>query len=293
MANIIRLSQIQSNAGNLAMNLNTNTQKVEFTGGFIPASLVIPNWAGENARPTSGISPGYLGYNSTDVQLEVYFGVDPDDGSAVWGTTSGRVTGAVDVSDISVIQSSGNPRGITYIAMPGGGSRTFLSYITSFGVNQNSSNNNNSQWNGGFSGRIPMLAEPLANVSYLNSNGGVKFISGDGSSDGGDWAVMDFGPDGNFDFDGYYRDNTRGRYFGGENSSSGGGANGVTKGKLWGFNDSEGWELLYELPCGDRQGTWSHRNSNWWNSGGTVTSGNGKRSAYDTSVISYIGFSVE
>ncbi len=88
MASIIRLSQIQSNAGNLALNLNTNTNGVEFTGGFIPASLVIPNWAGENARPTSGISPGYLGYNSTDVQLEVYWGVDPDDGSAVWGTTA-------------------------------------------------------------------------------------------------------------------------------------------------------------------------------------------------------------
>ena len=93
MANIIRLDQIQSNAGNIALNLNSNTNGVEFTGGFIPASLVIPNWAGENARPTSGISPGYLGYNSTDVQLEVYYGVDPDDGSAVWGTTAGRVTG--------------------------------------------------------------------------------------------------------------------------------------------------------------------------------------------------------
>ena len=92
MANIIRLDQIQSNAGNVALNLNSNTNGVEFTGGFIPASLVIPNWAGENARPTSGISPGYLGYNSTDVQLEVYYGIDPDDGSQIWGTTAGRVT---------------------------------------------------------------------------------------------------------------------------------------------------------------------------------------------------------
>ena len=153
MANIIRLSQIQSNAGNLAMNLNTNTQKVEFTGGFIPASLVIPNWAGENNRPTSGITPGYLGYNSTDVQLEVYYGVDPDDGSAVWGTTAGRVTGAVDVTDTVNIESEGNPSSIAYIAMPNG-PRTFLAFITSFGINQNSSNNNNSQWRAGFSLRF-------------------------------------------------------------------------------------------------------------------------------------------
>ena len=93
MANIIRLDQIQSNAGNLALNLNSNTNGVEFTGGFIPASLVIPNWAGEGSRPTSGITPGYIGYNSTDVQLEVYYGIDPDDGSQIWGTTTGRVTG--------------------------------------------------------------------------------------------------------------------------------------------------------------------------------------------------------
>ena len=292
MANIIRLSQIQSNAGNLAMNLNTNTQKVEFTGGFIPASLVIPSWAGENNRPTSGITPGYLGYNSTDVQLEVYYGLDPDDGSQVWGTTAGRVTGAVDVTDTINIESEGNPSSIAYIAMPNG-PRTFLSFITSFGINQNSGNNNNSQWRAGFSGRIPILAEPRSNTSYFNDNGGVKFISGDGSSDSGDWAVIDFSPDWNYDFDGYYRDNTRGKFFGGENTSSGGGANGMTKGRLWGFDDSEGWVLLYELPLGDRQGTWSHRNSNWWNSGGTVTSGNGKRSAYDTASISYIGFSVQ
>jgi hypothetical protein len=134
MASIIRLSQIQSNAGNLALNLNTNTNGVEFTGGFIPASLVIPNWAGENARPTSGISPGYLGYNSTDVQLEVYWGVDPDDGSPVWGTTVGRVQGggglksdmeslnsALDgksYNDVSGIKAEFEALGFTLIATP-------------------------------------------------------------------------------------------------------------------------------------------------------------------------------
>ena len=134
MANIIRLDQIQSNAGNLALNLNSNTNGVEFTGGFIPASLVIPNWAGENARPTSGISPGYLGYNSTDVQLEVYYGLDPDDGSQIWGTTTGRVTGggglkddmealnsALDgktYNDVSGIKAEFESLGFTLIATP-------------------------------------------------------------------------------------------------------------------------------------------------------------------------------
>jgi hypothetical protein len=134
MANIIRLSQIQSNAGNLALNLNTSTNGVEFTGGFIPASLVIPNWAGEGNRPTSGITPGYLGYNSTDVQLEVYYGLDPDDGSQIWGTTAGRVTGggglkadmeslnsALDgrsYNDVAAIKADFESLGFTLIATP-------------------------------------------------------------------------------------------------------------------------------------------------------------------------------
>ena len=134
MANIIRLDQIQSNAGNLALNLNSNTNGVEFTGGFIPSSLVIPNWAGEGSRPTSGISPGYIGYNSTDVQLEVYYGLDPDDGSPIWGTTTGRVTGggglksdmeslnsALDgktYNDVSSIKAEFEALGFTLIATP-------------------------------------------------------------------------------------------------------------------------------------------------------------------------------
>lgn len=134
MANIIRLDQIQSNAGNLALNLNSNTNGVEFTGGFIPASLVIPNWAGEGNRPTSGISPGYIGYNTTDVQLEVYYGIDPDDGSQIWGTTVGRVTGGgglkadmeslngslvgKNYNDVSSIKSEFESLGFTLIATP-------------------------------------------------------------------------------------------------------------------------------------------------------------------------------
>jgi len=291
MASIIRLSEIQSADGNTALNINTANNGIEFTGGFIPSSIVIPVWSGENNRPT-GVSIGYMGYNSADIQLEIYYGPDPDDGSPIWGTTSGRVTGGIDVTDISNITSDGSPACVSYIANPNTSS-TFLSYITSFGVNQNSSNTNNSSWQGGHSGRIPMLADPIAQNNYFNANGGVKFISGDGSSDGGDWCVIDFSPDYNYDFDGYYTDNTRGKFFGGENSSSGGGANGMRTGKLWGFNDSDGWVKLYELPLGDRQGTWSHRNSNWWNSGGTTSSGNGKRTPYDNLTITHIGFSVE
>ena len=134
MPNIIRLDEIQSSIGNRALRLNSNTNGVEFTGGFIPASLVIPTWAGVSNRPTSGISPGFIGYNSTDVQLEVYYGIDPDDGSQVWGTTEGRITGGgglksdmeslnsalsgYNYNDVSSIKAEFESLGFTLIATP-------------------------------------------------------------------------------------------------------------------------------------------------------------------------------
>ena len=138
-------------------------------------------------------------------------------GGAGGGGSSGP---AYEVSDVNFIYNQGSPAAVAYVAMPGG-SRTFLSYITSFGVNQNSSNNDNSNWQNGYSGRLPLTAVPRANNNYFNGYGGVKFIAGDGSSDGGDWTVIDWGPDNNGDYDGYYQNNERGRFFGGENSSSG------------------------------------------------------------------------
>ena len=233
-------------------------------------------------RPSgAGLEIGTLIFNTDEETGQLWNGDD-------WVNMGGSST---DVTDVTNILASGSPRAIAYIAMPSG-PRTFLNYITSFGVNQNSSNNNNSNWNNSYSGRIPILAEPLSNVSYFNSNGGVKFISGDGSADGQDWAVIGWGPNNNGDYDGYYQDNSRGRYMGGENTSSGGGANGVRTMKLWGFGD-DGWVLLYQHAAGQRDGNHTHNNSNWWNNGGTTTSGNGKRSAYDTVPISYIGFSAQ
>ena len=196
------------------------------------------------------------------------------------------------VTDVNFIYNQGNPAAVSYVAMPGG-QRTFLSFITSFGVNQNSSNNDNSQWQNSFSGRLTLSGNPRTNNNYFTGYGGVKFISGDGSSDGGDWAVIDWGPDNNGDFDGYYQSNERGRFFGGENSSSGGGANSMRNGRLFGFSPTQGWALLYYLPLGDRNGSYSHRNSNWWSSGNTTTSGFGKYSAYDSLPITHIGFSVQ
>ena len=69
---------------------------------------------------------------------------------AAAGAGGGGGGPSYNVSDVNYIYNQGNPAAVSYVAMPGG-QRTFLSFITSFGVNQGSSNNDNSQWQNGFS----------------------------------------------------------------------------------------------------------------------------------------------
>jgi hypothetical protein len=175
----------------------------------------------------------------------------------------------------------------SYIAMPGG-SRTLLNYLQSFGVLGTYSNTGSGTWLSSHSGNISYTANPISNNTYFTTYGRVRIIDGDGSSDGPDWAVFNFGLASNGDFDGC---SSTYAYFGGENSYSGGtGGLAVTTGYVWGFT-TNGWTMLYRLSLpGD--GTNNHTNGNWFTSGGTVTTGNGKRSEYDSSPITHLGFSV-
>ena len=194
-------------------------------------------------------------------------------------------------TDYTAIDST-SPQDIAYRTFSG---QSFLAYITQFGVNQNSSNNDNSQWDNGYSGQLSYSGHFKQNGGYFTTYNQLRYIHGDGSSDGGDWVVIDFGPRYNGDFDGYYR-SQQGRYMGGENTSSGGGGGIYTstshKIRLWGFNSTVGWKLLYQHPMGVRDYTYSHRNANWWNSGSTTTSGDGKRPEYDSMSLEYVAFSV-
>ena len=178
----------------------------------------------------------------------------------------------------------------SYIQMPGG-SRTFLNYISSFGVIGSSSNVGSGSWLTSHSGNLSYLYSPLASTGYFTAYGRVRFIDGDGYSDSTDWAVMNFGrPNGGGDFDyyGYYN-----AYFGGKSLSGGTSGRSVAYGQIWGYSSPGGWQLLYQVPLGDSSSSWNHTNGSWFTTGGTyVTSGNGKRSAYDNVSISHIGFAV-
>ena len=194
------------------------------------------------------------------------------------------------LTDYSNIISAG-ATAFSYISIPGG-SRTLLNYLQSFGVNGNSSNDASSQWNNSFSGNISYAASPITNNNYFTQFNRVRVIDGDGSADGPDWAVFNFGTaNSNGDFDGSADSNA---HFGGETSYSGGtGGTGRTTGQIWGYNSSTGWTLLYQLPLGSGSGSsFTHSAGNWFSSGGTVTSGNGKRTAFDSTAITHLGFVV-
>jgi hypothetical protein len=194
------------------------------------------------------------------------------------------------LTDYTNIISTG-AKAFSYLAMPGE-NRTLLNYVTSFGVVGTSSNNGTGSWDTSYSGNLSYTASPITNVSYFTKYNRVRVIDGDGASSGVDWAVFNFGlANGGGDFDGTSNTNA---YFGGENSYSGGTGGVASTGYVWGFSISSGWNLLYQLPLGSTSGpNYNHTNGGWFTSGGTiVTSGNGKRSAYDSLTIAHMGFSV-
>ncbi len=189
-------------------------------------------------------------------------------------------------TSITAINATG-ASAFSYIQIPGG-PRTLLNYLQSFGVSGSSTNTGTGSWNTSFSGDLYYTANPIANNNYFTKNGRVRVIDGDGSADGPDWAVFNFGNSSYGDFDG---GNTTLAYFGGESAYSGGtGGLSVSTGYVWGATTSS-WEMLYmlSLPGGSNN---NHTNGNWFNSGGIVSSGNGKYSAFDYTSITHLGFSV-
>eukprot|EP00277_Geminigera_cryophila_P035483 CAMPEP_0173125524 /NCGR_PEP_ID=MMETSP1102-20130122/56473_1 /TAXON_ID=49646 /ORGANISM="Geminigera sp., Strain Caron Lab Isolate" /LENGTH=510 /DNA_ID=CAMNT_0014034419 /DNA_START=218 /DNA_END=1748 /DNA_ORIENTATION=+ len=148
-----------------------------------------------------------------------------------------------------------------------------------------SSNNGEESWRSSFSGDIAYVSSPVAQTNYFTRYGRVRIIDGDGSHDSNGWSIFNFGA---ANSNGDYDDET---FFGGENVYSGGngGDNSVKVGGVWGFSCRRGWTLLYLLNLGDSAA--NHRNGMWFNASGTnMTSG--KRDAYDTLPVDFIGFSV-
>jgi len=283
---ILKIKELQSSNGDTVLGINDDGT-INITSQYNPGNVTLSTWD-QTTRPTTGLFPGFVGYNTEKRRFELFRGFD-DRGDPVWYGVTTRVRfSAYDYTDTSLWdQNEGTMYDKAYLPMPGG-PRTMRSYVTSFGLNQSSSNNNNSSWSNGHDVRS---FEYRKNGNYFNS-GNLVMFNGDGSSDGGDWVLFNFGNLRGGDFNPKWGGNQSGwAFFGGEfaNQSMSTSGQSVSRGYIWGFSDAVGWVKLWQ---DDRNGSWGKNNSSWYSSGGTTSSGNGKYSAYDNEPLSYIGFSV-
>ena len=218
---------------------------------------------------------GLIGYGQIDSAIGVHDII-----------TSAKFQGSVPLTEYTPITNT-SATAFIYFPMPSG-PRTLLNYVSSFGVTGTSSNTGSGSWFTGYA-NLTATATPITTNNYFSS-GTVSVIQGDQSADGGDWVVFYFkGLYG--DFDGYYA-SSGSAWFGGENTASAA-TNGstVTTGRIWGYDPSTGWNLLYVInPMSSS--SYNHTTGNWFTSGGTVSSGSGKYAAYDNLSITYFGFSV-
>ncbi len=189
----------------------------------------------------------------------------------------------------------------SYHAMPSA-PRTMLNFVTSWGIGPNSNNTGSSTWNAGYGGQYGLTHHTNTNSYFAYSgNNGVRYGRGDGGPDNEDWAIVDFYHATNGDYSGN-ANNSSGRYMGGERPSYSGGAGGISvyisssaRLRMWGFNTSVGWKLLFEHGMSSTGGTgFNHNFTGWWNAGsstGAAAGTSGKRADYDTLSITYIGYS--
>ena len=282
---ILKVKELQSSNGDTVLDINDDGT-INIASQYNPGNVVLGTWD-QTTRPTTGLFPGYVGYNTEKRRFELFTGFN-ERNEPIWYGVQTRVRfSAYDYTDTQPIEDSGTMFDIAYLPMPSG-PRTLLNYVQSFGLNQSSSNNNNSNWSNGHDSRA---FEYRKTGSYFNSGNMVMF-NGDGSADSADWVLFNFGSLRGGDFNPKWNNNQSGwAFFGGEFSQQSVSTSGqsISKGYIWGFSDSLGWIKLWQ---DDRSGSWGKQNSSWYSSGGTTNSGNGKYSAYDNEPLTYIGFSV-
>lgn len=195
------------------------------------------------------------------------------------------------ITDLTNITATGAVS-FSYIVMPGG-TRTLQNYIASFGVDETSQNDNSSNWLNSFSGNISYAAHPITGNNYFTEYGRVRVIEGDGTVDGPDRTVFNFGQNnGGTSFGNL----TINKNFGGARTRSGNNGNlGMTDGYVWGYKKESGWQVLYKLPISTTVSTYTFNNGKWFDISPGYNqnyTGYGKRRAYSYDLITHIGFSV-
>ncbi len=71
---------------------------ITFNGSFGPNAYAFNTWEDANARPTTGLTIGGMGYNLKSNAIEVYAGVDAE-GNPLWAVFGGTLMDANDLGN--------------------------------------------------------------------------------------------------------------------------------------------------------------------------------------------------
>merc|ERR1719420_712409 len=154
---------------------------------------------------------------------------------------------------------------------------TMLNIMSAFGLSPSSTNNNSATWKAGH-GSFPLIS--TTDTGYFQTKA-VTIGQGDGSSDSKDWVVFGFDSNPASDWNG---DSA----IGCENAWSICG--GKTTAKIYGKTCAVGTDVLLFQINSSSPSTYSNSYAYWWQAGGTVSSGAGKRAAYDTTKVTELKF---
>merc|ERR1719394_1640713 len=157
---------------------------------------------------------------------------------------------------------------------------TMVNIMSALGLSPASSNNNSATWKTGHAS-FPLIS--TTDTGYFQTQA-VTIGQGDGSSDSKDWVVFGFDSNPAADWNG---DSAIGceNYW----SICGGPSTVKIYGKTCGAPQPTpapgGVDVLLFEITSSSPSTYSNTYANWWQAGGVVSSGAGKRAAYDTTKI--------
>merc|ERR1719394_1017996 len=150
---------------------------------------------------------------------------------------------------------------------------TMVNIMSTLGLSPSSTNNNSATWKTGH-GSFPLIS--TTDTGYFQTKA-VTIGQGDGSTDSKDWVVFGFDTNPASDWNG---DSA----IGCENYWSICG--GPSSAQIFGKTCHVPVDVLLFQITSSSPSTYSNTYANWWQAGGAVSSGDGKRAAYDTTKVS-------
>ena len=85
---ILKVKELQSSNGDTVLGINDDGT-INIASQYNPGNVVLSTWD-QTTRPTTGLFPGYVGYNTEKRRFELFTGFD-DRGDPIWYGVSTRV----------------------------------------------------------------------------------------------------------------------------------------------------------------------------------------------------------